>query len=1017
MEQMSNLPLALPPLIGREQELHSGLSLLARSRLVTLTGPGGCGKTALALRLASVVRSASSDGVWVVELALLSDPTAMPDAARGVLQAGGFFAEEADTLMSQEWVIAALRRRDALLLLDNCEHVIAASADFVEAVLRGCPRVRILATSREALRLQEEVEWLIPPLDLPPPELPAASNASAVARLRSYAAVELFVDRARATVSSFDLTADNATLIARICHRLDGLPLALELAARYVKALSLQQIEEGIVRDMGFLAGGRRTAEARHQTLHATIEWSYRLLSRDEQLAFRQLCALAGDFGAQLAEAVCDVPHARMIASLSSLADASLVQVTRHEDEARYRILETIRQFGRSQLIEKGEEEATYERYCRWAERYTAAISDARGDDPKLSLECLDREHDHVRAVLRWMQSQRETTRALRLAIRLLPFWRQRGYVAEGRRWLEGLLAQRDTAEPLIFADACNDAGVLAMWQGDYQCARVWHETALAILRRSDRGASSGLLTALTAMTQFRLGFLAEKYGDYASAERHLEQSLLMYSAIDDVAGKHMARSRLALVYHHRGERRRAETCLEDSLAFYRGFGEHGPVAALLLNLGTMALERGRLQRAATLLEESLRLNERIGDRFAALFSLTYLGVVSLRQNDLTRSEQRFCQALGLARADSNPEILVRLLDGVAMVAAQRDDLAQAACLWGSMIALRTAKRIEYRRAEKRSHERALAAARVRAEASVFHAAWQEGATLSLEAILARASAPFYSGAAVATRDQLPAEEALPEPAPDLRIKALGSARVWRGARELVSADFVYAKARELLFFLLSSPPRTKEQICLALWPDADPTHAHLNFRVTLYHLRRALGRRDWVNYSQNLYSLNRSRQDALQYDVDTFECRVDEAERHRLLHPDRACALLEEAISLYEGEYLQSVRVTEWATPLQDALRRRHQSALLSLASLYLERGEARRALTTFQCLIAQDKYAEEAHRGVIQCYVKLQDMGRAAGHYQYLCAVLKEELGISPAPQTRAAVQQAQTSDTTSS
>jgi len=1011
---MSNLPRALPPLIGREQELHIGLSLLARNRLVTLTGPGGCGKTSLALRLASAVRSACSDGVWVVELARLSDPGATPDAARDILQAGGVFAEEADTLTSQEWVIAALRRRDALLVLDNCEHVISACADFVEALLRGCPRVRILATSRAALRLQEEAEWLIPPLDLPPLELRCDSDASAVARLRSYAAVELFVDRARAIVSAFDLTADNATLIAQICHRLDGLPLAIELAARSIKSLSLRQIEDDIANDARFLAGGRRTAEARHQTLYATINWSYRLLAHDEQATFRRLCALVGDFDARLAGAVCDVPRARMTASLSALADASLVQVTRYEEEARYRILETVRQFGRSQLVAEGEAEATCERYCRWAERYAAAMSDAGGDDPKRSLEGLEREHDHVRAALGWMQSRRETTRALRLAIRLPPFWRQRGYIAEGRRWLEGLLTQRDPADPsLIFVAACNDVGVLALWQGDYQCAHAWHETALAILRRGDRGASSGPLTAMTAMTQFRLGFLAEKCGDYVSAERHLEQSLLLYGAIDDAAGKHMARSRLALIYQHRGEHTRAQTCLEESLAFYRVRSEHGPAAALLLNLGAIALERGRLRRAAALLEESLRLNERIGDRFASLFSLTYLGFVSLRQNELTRSEHCFRQALSLTRADSNPAILVRLLDGVAMVAAQRDDLARAACLWGSMIALRSAKRIEYRRAEKRSHERALAAARLRAEANEFHAAWQEGATLSLEAILARASAPFYSGAAVATRDQPPAAGNLPEPAPDLHIKALGSARVWRGARELVRADFVYAKAQELLFYLLSSPPRTKEQICLALWPDADLTHAHLNFRVTLYHLRRALGSRDWVIYSQNLYSLNRSRQDALQYDVDTFEARVEEAERQRVLHPDRACALLEGAVSLYEGEYLQSIGVTEWAAPLQDALRRQYQSALLSLASLYLDRGEARRALTTFQCLITQDRYAEEAHRGVIQCYINLQDMGRAAGHYQHLCALLNEELGVSPAPQTRATLQKAQAVD----
>jgi DNA-binding SARP family transcriptional activator len=251
-----------------------------------------------------------------------------------------------------------------------------------------------------------------------------------------------------------------------------------------------------------------------------------------------------------------------------------------------------------------------------------------------------------------------------------------------------------------------------------------------------------------------------------------------------------------------------------------------------------------------------------------------------------------------------------------------------------------------------------------------------------------------------------------PRPAPELRIKALGEVQVWRGERELVAADFVYAKTRELLLYLLNSRAKTKEQICLALWPDADLTHAHMRFRVVLYHLRRALGRPDWILRSQNLYSFNRSREGAFVYDVDVFQARVAEAEQLRTEQPRRAIGLLEAALALYEGEYAESLGATDWTTVQQDALRQRYHTALLTLASLQFAEGEVRLSLATYQKLIVQDKYAEEAQRGVIQCYVQLHDFSQAVEHYQQLCAMFEAELGIVPAPETRAALQPMQVS-----
>jgi non-specific serine/threonine protein kinase len=998
MAPQSNLPPALPSLIGREGDLGILAALLPRTRLLTLTGPGGCGKTSLALQLASTLRSAYLDGVWLVELAQLGDPALVPEAVRAVLQAGGFPTGEVATQSPLNPIAAALCDRELLLVLDNCEHVVAACADCVEQILRRCPRVRILATSREVLRCLGETRWLVPSLGLP-----RGTADFTVEALRSCGAIQLFVERASATAPGFSLTPDNAGLIARICQRLDGIPLAIELAAGYIKLLSLHQIEDALTTDLRALAGGRRTAPARQQTLYATMEWSYRLLCRDDQLLLCRLCALAGDFALSLTQVVSDLPRDETIAALARLVDASLVQVGQREDEARFRILETIKQFGRQHLICSGEEAETLERTCRWVEEFVASTNRAlRGDQWSAGLDRIGREYDHVRVTLHWLLARREIERALGLATELLTFWRQRGHIAEGRRWLDAVLAHCDpaVASPIV-ARAYNAAGVLALWQCDYERAGTCHETALALLQRGDGDA------AALAMTRFRLGFLAEKRGEYTAAATHLEHSLQVYRELGDSAGEQMVRSRLGLVCFQQGDPQRAWVYLEESLAYQRAHDATGPAAAIVLNLGIVALERGQIRRATPLLEESLALNRRVGDELATIFSLTYLGFAHLLRADLTRAERSFRQALELSRSDTNREILVRLLDGLAMVAARQGDPLFAARLWGCMDTVRGATGMVYRRMARRLYDRELAAAQAQADALAFGAAWAEGAALSLEAAVSWASGPFCPGMPTLRAGYLPPSLHSSSVKPELRIKAFGIVQIWRGDRELTPADFVYTKARELLLYLLSSPARTKEQICLALWPDADQAHTHMNFRVVLHHLRRALGRGDWIVRSRNLYMFNQALECGFAYDVEVFEGKVAEAERLRASRPERAGGLLEEAVALYDGEYAENLGSTDWIALRQDALRHRYHDALLALGSLHLLQGETRRALAAFQQLTTQNKYAEEAHRGVIHCYVRMHDFSQAAEYYNRVRAMFEEELGIAPAPETLAALQ----------
>jgi DNA-binding SARP family transcriptional activator len=675
----------------------------------------------------------------------------------------------------------------------------------------------------------------------------------------------------------------------------------------------------------------------------------------------------------------------------------------RREDEVRFRILETIKQFGRHQPTYAREEIDTFERYCRWAEHYvrsTGAASD--GTQLRSGLDGLERELDHLRAALQWLLAQREDERFMVLATELLTFWRQRGHITEGRRWLDTVLARCDPAatSPLVVR-AFNAAGVLALWQCDYERARMCHETALTILQRG-----AGDLSA-EAMTRFRLGFLAEKCAKYTTATTHLEHSAQIYRELGDAAGEQMVRSRLGLVCYQQGDRQRAWTYLKESLAFQRAHGATGAVASILLNLGIMALERGQIRRATPLLEESLALNRLVGDELATIFTLTYLGFASLLRNDRMASERSFREALNLVRVDANREIVIRLLDGLAMVAARQGDPLFAARLWGSMAVVRAAAGMVYRPVEQRVYDREVASARTRADALTFDTAFAEGNALSLAAALVGASAPFSPSLPVLRVDAVQVPRLRARSKPELRIKACGGVQIWLGEREITTADFVYAKARELLLYLLNSPARTKEQICLALWPDADQAHAHMRFRVVLYHLRRALGRPDWIIRSHNLYSFNRQHACGYEYDVDVFTAKVAEAQRLRVMRPEHAIALFEDAVAVYAGEYADSLATAEWIAQRQDALRHTYHDALLGLASLRLLHGDTRRALATFQLLTAQNKYAEEAHRGVIQCYVRLHDYSQAAEYYNLLRAMFEDELGVSPAPETRAALQ----------
>ncbi|MGH3090644.1 MAG: ATP-binding protein, partial [Rubrobacteraceae bacterium] len=418
-----NLPLELTSFIGREKEISEVKGLLEGTRLLTLTGSGGCGKTRLALEVAADVAKDFDDGAWWVGLASLSDADLAPKAAASALG-----ARERPGRTLTEALSDHLRYRKLLLVLDNCEHVIASCAALADALLRFCPGLRVLATSREALGVAGEVSWPVPSLSLPDPGHPPSSES-----LARYEAPRLFVERAAA--STFAPTKRSAAAVAHLCHRLDGIPLAIELAAARTRVLSAEQIDARLDDCFRLLTTGSRTALPRQRTLQATMDWSHDLLDRDERTVFRRLSVFAGGFTLEAAEKVCagdGIEEEDALDLLARLVDQSLGVFRGEGGEARYRLLETIRQYGGEKLRESGEARATRRRH---ADFFHSLAEEAKpklvGTEQASWLERLETEHDNLRATLGWLEEEGEAERGLRLATALLRFWWFRGHLAE----------------------------------------------------------------------------------------------------------------------------------------------------------------------------------------------------------------------------------------------------------------------------------------------------------------------------------------------------------------------------------------------------------------------------------------------------------------------------------------------------------------------------------------------------------------------------------------------------------
>lgn len=658
-----NLPIPLSSFVGRATEMRSIVEMLRDARLVTLTGAGGCVKSRLALEIGRALAGEYPDGIWLVELAPLAEPDLVPHVVATTL---GIAAAPGESLVAT--LVAALIPRRLLLLLDNCEHLVDAGARLAEAILRRCPTVRILATSREALGIAGEVRWQVPPLAVPPDDAPLP-----IADVTQYAAARLFVDRARAALPAFEPLEHEAGALSQICRRLDGIPLAIELAAALVATLPLVQIAARLDRRFQLLVGGGRTALHRHQTLEALVAWSYDLLDEAERCLFERLSVFAGAFSLEAVESVCDGDGAAtdaVVPLLARLVGKSLVVAEPGaEGSGRYRLLETLRQFGWERLEADGTASSVGERHARY---YLALAEEGerglRGRDQVAWLRRLEADHDNLRAGLAWFERHGKIRQALRLAGALALFWAIRGYYAEGRAHIERLLRYEQAAECLAErAKAVWGLGTLAERQGDSGVLRTCFEESLAsAIRAGDHATIIGALIGLARS-------VADE--DVGRARNLLDEALDRVRALDDqssVAAVYIVQAVLAA---HEGQSVVARQRAEEAVALSREIGDLWRLGWALHFGGAIAFAWGDYATARAYFEEKLAVARALSDRSALVNILMFLGQVAVEEQASEVARARFTEGLGIYRDRGDRSGIASAASCLAELALAEGDL------------------------------------------------------------------------------------------------------------------------------------------------------------------------------------------------------------------------------------------------------------------------------------------------------------------------------------------------------
>ena len=938
------LPVHLTRFIGRHRELDELARLVQSSRLLTLTGAGGSGKTRLARETALRV-VASFDRVAWVDLAPLTDAELLADLIAGSLHVERIGAS------SRELVISAIGRDRVLLVLDNCEHMVDACAEIGELLLRACPRLTILATSREALGVASETAWLVPPL---------ASDE----------AVQLFVERAKASLPTFTPASDSP--IPDICRRLDGIPLAIELAAARVRVLSPEQIAQRLDDAFRLLTGGSRTALPRHRTLRATMEWSFGLLGEREQVLLRRLAIFSGSFTLEAAEAVCagaPLETEDILDGVAALVDRSLIVMEAGDGVARYRLLETVRQYGVERLREAGE----YAALGRYHAEYFLSIAEAAaprlfgGEEEPGLIARLVSDDDNLRAASAWaLEDESRASMALRFADALFWYWygatawQGRTHFREAKPYVEQALARGASCAPELLEGALCSRGLIGLATGDYVVASEAFASALQIAR--------------TLPDQGNLAFVLAKYG----ATRMMSGDLDRASALLAEAA------------------RIVEPMPPSMLHAFVWFWQTWTMTA-----------RGELTAARQTGDFQVRLGFSVGHRTIRGHSHTVFGRVELADGRLDDAYAHFTAALPFHMDLGDGWGIMLDIEGFAAVAAAKRRYAEAARLLGASDHLRERTVFAIPMTERAQREARIALLREQLGAERFELHQAEGAALSMEDIVRLATDETMAHTAEHPA-VLQSHRASPDhnPQPRLRVHALGPLQVFVGDTPIDASAWGSARPRELLVYLLAHPEgRTKEQVGLAFWPEASTSQLRNNFHVTLHRLRKALGGANWVTLTNERYALDPAL--VAEFDVAEFEREVTAARRSLTRQQEGAAAHLEQALTRYRGDFLDGEPVSDWHNEIRDHLQRLYLDSLMLLGDRHAADGRHAKAAEAYRRILARDELHEEALRALMKALAEAGERSQAMRAYQRFADRLREELQAEPQRETRRLVE----------
>ncbi len=925
-------PTPLSQFIGRERELDVIDELLGSNRLVTLTGAGGSGKTRLA-REAAMRLAGRLDGVVWLDLAAVAEAE---QVVQQVVQALGMSEQAPD--VAYDRIRAAVGSRALLFVFDNCEHLVEASAQVTEWLLMQCPNVVVLATSREALGVMAETAWLVPPLTMPE-------------------AMELFVSRARSVVPNFTPSERHRAVIEEICRRLDGIPLAIELAAARVRVLSLEQIAERLGNALKLLSAGSRTAVPRHRTLRAAFDWSHSLLSEAEQILLRRLAVFPADFSLDAAEVVgslAPLGSFDILDLLAGLVDKSLVVLESADDEARYRLLETVRQYAQEHLESAGEGELLRRRHAQY---FLSIAEDAApiifGGPP--SREIVDRllaEVPNFHAMAEWsLRSEEGTPYAFRLVWALHWFWWSRGPSEE--TWRLAVLLQRPAAVSQITrVRALVAFGHLALWQAKMDQAFGYLDEALASAHDLDDDRDLLAYILIMRGAAYTIG------NQFDAAEHNLERGVNMARQYSRTVMAGIGCHFLALCADHRGDLDQAIEWHRLESVYSQEVGHQGGVGHGLNGRAIMLVGADRPAEALPLYRQALALHRAIGDGWGVTKGI---------------------EGVAACIADVDAKLAIRLL-GAAEACRER----MVYPMWPKEAALR---------------DRAVAAV-LPELGDRLAVLWAAGRDLSMDA----AAALAQEGAAVEPLPKAPVAEPAFEPAPaeptaptPLVVQALGRLEVRLHGEPIDGAAWGSVRAREMLLLLLTNPRGlTKEQVGTALWPEASSAQLRNAFHVTLHRLRKALGGTDRIVSVEERYRIAPSLE--VEFDAISFDRQMTGALTAARRSSADAPALLEQALNLYRGPFLEGESVGDWALEDRDRIERLFVDGAMRYAEWLLSQARYSDVEAVCLRLLERDALQEAAWRLRMTAHARRGARSQAVRLYQELTALVERELETEP-------------------